>query len=136
MRGLQDEVLLGGRQLQRRLLVDGLGGLQLEPAVGTEHRLRQGRTPRIATAVGGNRGLVELGAGIHHFGTRRQVGQQPGTGLRHHFATSAIIGAGRSKIGVVVDRFLVDADQVSLDRHGHIRCPGHSVGRTRHGYRQ
>jgi hypothetical protein len=38
---LQDQVLLGGRELQRGLLVDVLGGLELEPAIGTEQRLRQ-----------------------------------------------------------------------------------------------
>jgi hypothetical protein len=39
--GLQDQVLLGCRELQRGLLIDVLGGLELEPAIGTEQRLRQ-----------------------------------------------------------------------------------------------
>ncbi|MNZ61086.1 hypothetical protein D3C78_791710 [compost metagenome] len=42
---LQDQVLLSGRQLQRRLFVDRFGSLQLEPAIGTEHRLGQGCRP-------------------------------------------------------------------------------------------
>ena len=130
---LQDQVLLGGRQFQRGLFVDGLGGLQLEPAVGTEDWLRQGGAPGVAAAVGGDRRLVELGPGVHHLGTGREVGEQAGAGLGHHFAAGAIVGTGGGQVGVVVDRFLVDADQVGLHRRGRIHCPGHSVGRTRHG---
>lgn len=59
-----------------------------------------------------------------------------GAGLWHHFAAGAVIGAGGGQVGVVVHRFLVDADQVGLHCRGHVRCPDHSVGRTRHGYRQ
>ena len=136
LRGLQDQVLFSGRQLQCRLFVDRFGSLQLEPAVRAEDRLRQGGAPGIAAAVGGGRGLVQLGAGVHHLGASRQVGQQPGAGLWHHFAAGAVIGAGGGQVGVVVHRFLVDADQVGLHCRGHVRCPDHSVGRTRHGYRQ
>ncbi len=133
---LQDEVLLSGRQLQGGLFVDRLGGLQLEPAVGAENGLRQGCTPGVAAAVGGNRRLVQLGAGIHHLGPGRQVRQQAGAGLRYHLTACAVVGACCCQVGVVVDRFLVHADQVGLDRLGRVRCPGHSVGRTRHGYCQ
>ncbi|MNG98487.1 hypothetical protein D3C79_576300 [compost metagenome] len=136
LRGLQDQVLFGSRQLQRRLFVDRLGRLQLEPAVSAEDRLRQGRAPGIAAAVAGGRWFVQLGAGVQHLGTGRQVRQQPGASLWHHFAAGAVIGAGRSQVSVIVDRFLIDADQVGLDCLGHVRCPDHSVGRTRHGYRQ
>ncbi|MNN16801.1 hypothetical protein D3C81_1299530 [compost metagenome] len=136
LRALQDQVLLGSRQLQRRLFVDRLGRLQLEPTVSAEDRLRQGRAPGIAAAVAGGRRLVELGAGVQHLGIGRQVRQQSGAGLRHHFAAGAIIGAGRGQVGVVVHRLLVNADQVGLHCRGHVRCPDHSVGRTRHGYCQ
>ncbi|MNJ49808.1 hypothetical protein D3C77_450590 [compost metagenome] len=132
-RSLQDQVLFGGRQLQGRLFVDSLGGLQLEPAIGTKDRLGQGRLPGIAAAVGGNRRAVELGTGVQHIGTGRQVRQQAGAGLRYHFLACAIVGAGCGEVGVVVHSFLVDADQVGLCRQGHICCPGHSVGSTRHG---
>ncbi len=136
LRGLQDQVLLGSRQLQGCLFVHRFGGLQLEPAIRAEDRLREGRAPGIAAAVGGSRRLVDLGAGIEHLGTSREVWQQAGTGLRHDFFLSAIIGTGGCKIGVVVDRFLINTDQVGFYRSRQIRCPGHSVGRTRHGYRQ
>ena len=41
LRALQNEVLFGRGKLQRRLLVDGLGGLQLEPAIRAEDGLAQ-----------------------------------------------------------------------------------------------
>ncbi|MNN11550.1 hypothetical protein D3C81_1245110 [compost metagenome] len=115
------------------MLVDRFGGLQLEPAVRAEHRLRQGRGPGVAAAVGGGRGAVYLGTAVHHLGAGREVRQQAGTGLRHHFLLGAVVGAGGRQVGVIVHGFLVDTDQVGLRRQGHIRCPGHSVGSTRHG---
>ncbi|MNH18146.1 hypothetical protein D3C79_778430 [compost metagenome] len=130
---LQNQVLLGCRQLQGCLLVDRFGGLQLEPAVRAEHRLRQGRLPGIAAAVGGHRRAVDLGAVAHHLGAGREVWQQAGTGLGHHFLLGAVVGAGGRQVGVIVHGFLIDTDQVGLRRQGHIRCPGHSVGSTRHG---
>ncbi|MNP05119.1 hypothetical protein D3C76_970630 [compost metagenome] len=136
LRGLQDQVLLGRRQLQCCLFVDCFGGLQLEPAISAEDRLSQGRAPGVAAAIGRHGRLVQLGAGVHHLGTGRQVWQQPGAGLRHHFAACPVIGACCSQVGVVVHCFLVDADQIGFDCRGHVRCPDHSVGRTRHGYRQ
>jgi len=49
---LQDQVLLGGRQLQSGLLVDVLRRLILEPAIGAEQRLREGRLIGMRAAVG------------------------------------------------------------------------------------
>ncbi|MNJ55093.1 hypothetical protein D3C77_505670 [compost metagenome] len=111
---LQDQVLLSGRQLQRRLFVDRFGSLQLEPAIGTEHRLGQGCRPGIAAAVGGSRWFIELGPGALHLGTGRKVWQQAGTGLRYHFLLRAVVGAGCGEVGVVVHSLLVDADQIGF----------------------
>ncbi len=41
LRALQDQILFGDGVFQCRLLADGLGGLELEPAVGAEQRLAQ-----------------------------------------------------------------------------------------------
>ena len=122
--------------MQRSLFVDGFGGLQLEPAVGAEQRLAQGRTPGMRVAVGGGGRGVDLGARIVDIGTGRQVGQQAGAGLGHHFFLRTVLGAGGGQVGVVVHRFLVDADQVGSGGQGRFSCPDHSVGRTRHGESQ
>ncbi|MNJ17215.1 hypothetical protein D3C77_114920 [compost metagenome] len=111
---LQDQVLLCGRQLQRSLFVDGLGGLQLEPAIGAKDRLSQGRRPGITAAVGGNRWIVDFGPGIQHLGTGREIWQQAGTGLGYHFLLCAIVGAGGGEVGVVVHGLLVNADQIGF----------------------
>ena len=133
---LQDQVLLGGRELQRGLFVDVFGCLILEPAIGAEQRLREGRLVGMRAAVGDGRRLVDRGAHVSNFGATGQVRQQTGAGLRHHFFLRAILGAGRREVGVVVDRFLIDADQIGFGRQGCFRCPGHCVGRTGHGNSQ
>ena len=114
--GLQDQVLLGRRELQRSLFVDVLGGLELEPAIGTEQRLRQGRLIRMGIAVGGGRRLIDRGAHVGQFGAAREVGQQAGAGLGHDFFLCAVLGDGGGEVGVVVHRFLVDADQIGFGR--------------------
>ena len=114
--GLQNQVLLGRRELQRGLFIDVLGGLKLEPAIGAEQRLRQSRLIRMSIAVGGGRRLIDRGAHVGHFGAAREVRQQPGAGLGHDFFLGAVLGAGGSQVGVVVHRFLVDADQIGLGR--------------------
>ena len=133
---LQDQVLLGRRQLQRGLFVDVLGGLVLEPAIGAEQWLRQRRLIGVRAAVGNGRGLVDRGAHVGDFGATGQVRQETGAGLRHHLFLRTVLGAGCRKVGVVVDRFLVDADQIGFGRQGCFRCPGHCVGRTGHGNSQ
>jgi hypothetical protein len=102
--------------LQCVLLIDALGGLELEPAIGTEQRLRQGRLIRMGVAVGGGRRLIERGAHAGHFGAAREIGQQAGAGLGHDFFLSAILGDGGGEVGVIVLRFLVHADQIVLGR--------------------
>ena len=114
--GLQDQVLLGRRELQRGLFVDVLGGLELEPAIGAEQRLRQGRLVRMSIAVGRGRRLIDRRAHVGNIGAAREVRQQPGAGLGHDFFLGAILGDGSGQVGVVVHRFLIDADQIGLGR--------------------
>ena len=111
---LQDQVLLGRRELQGGLFVDVFGCLELEPAVSAEQWLGQGRLIGMSAAVGRRRRLVELGAHVGHFGAAGDIRQQPGTGLGHDFFLCAVLGAGGGQVGVVVHGFLVDADQVGL----------------------
>ncbi len=73
---LQDQILLGDRVFQRRLLADRLRRLQLEPAIGTEQRLAQGglvddaATRQRACAGTG----IDVRAGVVQLGTGVQVG--------------------------------------------------------------
>ena len=133
---LQNQVLLGGRQLQRGLLVNGLGGLQLEPAVGTEQRLAQGGPPGVGVTVGRGGRLVDLGTYVIAVGAGRQIRQQTCAGLGHYFFLRAVLRTGSGQVGVVVRRFLIDADQVGIGGQGRFSCPDQSVGRTRHGNSQ
>ncbi|MNC50593.1 hypothetical protein D3C75_998400 [compost metagenome] len=133
LRALQYDILLGRRQLQGCLLVHCFGGLQLEPAVGAEHRLCQGRLPGNAAAGGSQRRVVELGPRIERIGAAGEVWQQAGTGLGHDFLLRGVIVLCRSQVGVVVDGFLENADQVIFVGQRHFRCPGQSVRSTRHG---
>ena len=133
---LQNQVLLGGRQLQRGLLVDGVGGLQLEPAVGAKQRLAQGGPPGVGVTVGRGGRLVDLGTHVVAIGAGGQVRQQACASLGHHFFLRAVLGTGSGQVGVVVRRFLIDADQVGVGGQGRFSCPDQSVGRTRHGNSQ
>ncbi|MNF62776.1 hypothetical protein D3C84_444610 [compost metagenome] len=112
--GLQDQVLLGRGELQGGLLGGGLGGLQLEPAVGAEDRLAQGRLVGDAAAREGVGGLVQLGTGVVARGAAVDLGQQPGTSLGYDLAHRVIVGAGGGEVGVVVDGVLVDGHEVRL----------------------
>ncbi|MND79680.1 hypothetical protein D3C80_714270 [compost metagenome] len=114
--GLQDQVLLGRRELQGGLFVDFLGGLELEPAIGAEQRLRQGGLVGMSIAVGRARRLIERRTHLGNIGAAREVRQQPGAGLGHDFLLRAILSDGSGEVGVVVDRFLINADQVRLGR--------------------
>ncbi|MCY1176062.1 hypothetical protein D9M73_163230 [compost metagenome] len=114
LRALQYDILLGRRQLQGCLLVHCFGGLQLEPAVGAEHRLCQGRLPGNAAAGGSQRRVVELGPRIERIGAAGEVWQQAGTGLGHDFLLRGVVGAGCGEVGVVVHSLLVDADQIGF----------------------
>ncbi|MCY1518056.1 hypothetical protein D9M68_527620 [compost metagenome] len=112
--GLQDQVLLGRGELQGGLLGGGFGGLQLEPAVGAEDRLAQGRLVGDAAAREGLGGLVQLGTGVVGRGAAVDLWQQPGTGLGYDLAHRVIVGAGGGEVGVVVDGVLVDGHEVRL----------------------
>ncbi|MNL30973.1 hypothetical protein D3C87_1527400 [compost metagenome] len=128
--------MLGRRELQGGLFVDVLGGLELEPAIGTEQWLRQGCLVGMRIAVGSGRRLIDRRANAGDIRATRQIGQQPGAGLRYDFFLRAILGDGCGEVGVVVHRLLIDADQIVLCRHRRFCCPGHCGGRTRHGNSQ
>ena len=113
---LQNQVLLGRRELQRRLFVDVLGGLILEPAIGAEQWLGQGRLIGVGAAVGNGRRLIDIGTHVGDLGAAGEVRQQAGAGLGHDFFLGAVLGPGRGQVGVVVHRFLIDADQVGVGR--------------------
>ncbi|KPW87851.1 Unknown protein sequence [Pseudomonas syringae pv. cerasicola] len=133
---LQDQVLLGSRQLECRLLVARLGGLQLEPAVGTEDRLAQGGLIDVTSTGGHGSWLVDTGAGIVALCAAGNVRQQPGAGLRYGFLAGIVIGAGCRKVGIVVHRLLIDIQQTCLGRQWHIGCPRQAAGRKRNGHNQ
>ena len=90
----------------------------------------------VECACGNASGLVAALRDPRLAGAGRQVRQQTGAGLGHHFFLCAVLGAGGSQVGVVVHRFLVDADQVGFGGQGRFSCPDHSIGRTRHGKSQ
>lgn len=114
--GLQNQVLLGRRELQCSLFVDVLGGLELKPAIGTEQWLSQCRLIGMSVTVGGGRRLIKRSAHAGHFGAAREIGQQAGAGLGHDFFLGTILGDGGGEVGVIVLRFLVDADQIVFGR--------------------
>lgn len=130
---MQNQVLLGGRELQHGLLVDVLGGLELEPAVGAKDRLTQGRPIYGAAAIDHCRRFIDLGTGVVHIGTAGNIRQQACAGLGHDFFLRIVVGACGGEIRIVVDRFLIDADQTGLGRQWQVRCPGHRTRSTRHG---
>ncbi|MNG18456.1 hypothetical protein D3C84_1025240 [compost metagenome] len=113
---MQDQVLLGRRELQGGLLIDVLGGLELEPAIGTKQRLSQRCLIGIGATVGNGRRLIDIGAHVGQLGATGNIRQQPGASLGHDFFLRAVLGAGGGQVGVVVHRFLVDADQIGLGR--------------------
>ena len=135
---LQNQVLLGGRELQGVLLIGGLGCLELVPAVGTEQRLAQiGAIGQAAArAVDVTVAGVHLGIGIHAVGAGRQIRQQTGPGLRHHFLDRRVVGTCGGEVGVVLHRFVVDGDQIGLACQGGFFGPGHSCGGSSYCERQ
>ncbi|MCY1410732.1 hypothetical protein D9M71_261050 [compost metagenome] len=112
--GLQNQVLLGRGEVQGGLLGAELGSLQLEPAVGAEDRLAQGRLVGDAAAGKGVGGGVQLGPGVAGRGAAVDLRQQAGTGLGHGLALRFIVGASGGEVGVVVDSVLVDGHEVRL----------------------
>lgn len=132
----QDQVLLGRGEFQPGLVAGFLGGLPLEPAVGAEQWLAEGGLDDLAVALDGRRTLVEGDPGVSDAGAGAELRQQAGAGLGHHFLARQVVGLGGGEVGVVVDGFLVDADQVGLGRQrGRLGGPG-DTGSSGHGGRQ
>ena len=120
---LQDQVLLGRRQLQCGLLTGRFGGLQLEPAISAEQRLTEiGLVDQTTARTGGAR-RVDFRTCIAIVGPGRQVGQQTGTRLRHDFATRLVIGTRGGDIGVVISSLPVNADQIDSRMGGRQLSP-------------
>ncbi len=140
LRALQDQVLFGDGVFQRRLLADGLGGFELEPAIGAEQRLAQ--RCLVGGAAARQRARAQMSVDIRfsvaQFCAGAEIGQQPGTCLRYHLLARAELRTGGREVGVVVDRMLVDADQIGTagergfgqGRPGEDGCHGDGQGKS------
>ncbi len=110
--------------------------MQLEPAVGAEQRLAEHGLVGRATAreVAVAQAGVHVRFGIAELGAGAQVRQEAGACLRNDFLGGTELRAGRGEIGIVVDRLLVDADQVRPAGQGRLgRGQSRSAGQCGQG---